>query len=79
HTALPMVSFEYCVPEMSVLAKDCCAYLHGLSPQGAFNYSIGESMQWASTEWMRFEDFISHIGSAAFTETLFGDIYFKSI
>jgi FkbM family methyltransferase len=79
HKNIPLVSLEYCVPEMSALAKDCCAYLHRLSPQGLFNYSIGESMQWARQEWMSYEDFITHMGSAAFVETLFGDIYFKSI
>lgn len=78
HTPIPYVSLEYCVPEMLQLTIDCVNYLHRLSPGGVFNYSIGETMHWAQRDWLGHEDFVRHIRQPKFSETLFGDIYFKT-
>jgi hypothetical protein len=78
HQPIPFLSIEYCVPEMQNQLKDCIDYLHNLAPNGAFNYSIGESMKWALTSWMNFDEFYKHLNSADFVKTSFGDIYFRS-
>jgi FkbM family methyltransferase len=78
HQAIPFLSIEYCVPEMQQQLKACVDHLHGLMPNGQFNYSVGESMQWAQTSWMDFNEFDKHINTAGFIGTSFGDIYFRS-
>ncbi|RYZ00072.1 MAG: FkbM family methyltransferase [Chitinophagaceae bacterium] len=78
HQPIPYMSIEYCVPEVAGQMKDCVAMLHQLSPEGKFNYSIGESMEWALPEWKSYSEFKQHIDSPEFERTSFGDIYFKS-
>ena len=78
HKNIPFLSIEYCVPEMKDQLRSCVQYLNELSTDGQFNYSVGESMQWALPDWMNFDEFINHIASPHFTKTSFGDIYFKS-
>ncbi|HZH64441.1 MAG TPA: FkbM family methyltransferase [Flavisolibacter sp.] len=78
HHPLPFLSIEYCVPEMHAQLLQVVKYLHELSPDGQFNYSVGESMKWALPLWMNYADFILHTGSLDFTKTSFGDVYFKS-
>ncbi len=75
---IPIISLEYCVPEMSEMNIKCIQRLNDLSPSGVFNYSIEESMKWALPEWMNYENFLVHVKSKEFTDTLFGDIYFKT-
>jgi FkbM family methyltransferase len=75
---IPFISIEYIVPERTKAAIDCIEVLHQVSPAGQFNYSIGESMQWALESWMDFESFKNHVQSPEFNKTSFGDIYFKS-
>lgn len=79
HHHIPYLSFEYCVPEMSKQLKGCIDYLHQLSPEGTFNYSIAESMELARTGWMDYEQMIQLASSEDFEKTLFGDIYFKTV
>jgi FkbM family methyltransferase len=78
HTAIPYVSIEYIVPERTQAAIDCVTLLHKVSATGEFNYSIGESMNWALKSWMNYESFVQHLQSAEFNNTSFGDIYFKA-
>lgn len=77
-SAIPYISIEYIVPERTQASLDCIAVLHRLSPSGVFNYSIGESMQFALQQWMSYDAFREHVQTAAFNSTSFGDIYFKS-
>lgn len=78
HTSIPLISFEYCVPEMHEQAISCIQYLHQLNPKATYNYSIAESMIWTLDNWIDFESFIEHVNSEEFNNTLFGDIYIKS-
>ncbi len=78
NTPIPLISFEYCVPEMLQQSLKCIEQLIELSPTGKFNYSIGETMKWALTAWMNFTAFTNHVQTPEFQETLFGDIYFKT-
>jgi FkbM family methyltransferase len=75
---IPFISIEYIVPERATAAMECIEILHAVSPGGQFNYSIGESMQWALSDWMNFDVFKEHTRSVEFNSTSFGDIYFKS-
>jgi FkbM family methyltransferase len=76
--SIPCLSMEYCVPEVTAPMIACVERLYQLAPHGKFNYSIGESMQWALPEWKTYEEFRRHIESSQFIATSFGDIYFKS-
>jgi FkbM family methyltransferase len=78
HQQIPYLSLEYCVPEVSEGLRTCVDMLYQLSPEGSYNYCIGETMEWALPEWLSYDAFAAHIASAAFIETSFGDIYFKS-
>lgn len=78
HQPIPFLSLEYCVPEMHSQLLDCIHYLNSISPNGEFNYSIGESMQWALPSWKNFDAFLDHVESTSFVQTSFGDIYFKA-
>lgn len=78
HTPIPNISIEYIVPEKIQSAVQCVTLLNNLSPQCQFNYSIGESMNWAMTSWMDYASFLQHLKSEKFNNTSFGDIYFKS-
>lgn len=78
HSNIPYLSLEYCVPEMQDQNIECLNYLHSISPDAKFNYSVGESMAWALNEWQRYDQFINHIKSAEFLNTSFGDIYVKT-
>lgn len=75
---LPHLSFEYTVPELTVQLKEILTYLHQLSSNSLFNYSVGESMELELDKDMTFEDFISFVETHEFSKTEFGDIYVKS-
>lgn len=78
HTPIPYLSFEYCVPEMQQNMLQCMQRLHTIAPNGTFNYSIAENMELALTEWISFESMQHLVQTKDFTQTLFGDIYFKN-
>lgn len=76
-TSIPFLSIEYCVPEMQKNLNDCINYLHQLNVNGLFNYSIEETMEF-HLPWMTFAEFKQHISTQEFSNTLFGDVYFKT-
>jgi FkbM family methyltransferase len=77
-SAIPFLSFEYCVPEMLEQALACTERLHQIAPAGMFNYSVAETMQLAEHHWMNYQQFKTLLASPQFSESLFGDIYFSS-
>jgi FkbM family methyltransferase len=72
---IPLVSFEYNVPEMSGNVSLCLQLLNDISTDYLFNYSIGESMSLKLSQWLPFEKFTSIVHSANFQNSDFGDIY----
>ena len=72
---IPFISFEYNTPEMKDLVFACVQRLYDLDQEVEFNYSIGESMEFASKDWWNFTDFNQLIRSSAFLDTGFGDVY----
>jgi hypothetical protein len=75
---IPMLSFEYCVPEMRQNLIDCLSELKRIDSLGVFNYCIGEKMSFILSEWMPYNDFLKLINSQEFLQSSFGDIYFKA-
>lgn len=73
-----MISFEYTVPEQSHKAMKCIDQLEKINPQAVFNYSIGESMIFASEEWLTVDQIKSRIISSDFASNGFGDIYVRN-
>lgn len=74
------ISFEYAVPEQVEKMIDCIKYIQSLAPEKntEFNYSVGESMTWASTSWFSSTEMIELIRTAGFIDTGFGDIYLRT-
>ena len=70
------ISFEYTVPEQIDRTIDCLNRIEEIS-QGEVrcNYSTGESMSWASEEWLTLEKMVLLVKSEQFILTGFGDIY----
>ncbi len=77
HTSIPVISFEYCVPEFTGKALDCINYLNTLDATLQYNYSVEESMDWAMPQWMNYTGFKQLLQTKAFEQTAFGDIYVK--
>ncbi len=77
--AVPALSFEYCVPELKSNLMNCLACLNELESTFVYNYSIEESMKYALTEWVSYQDFIKICATPNFDSTLFGDVYVKQL
>jgi FkbM family methyltransferase len=75
--ALPLISFEYCVPEFTNKVIDCINRLHKLDSNLRYNFSKEETMQWEHGAWFDYAEFYELVQSPAFTATQFGDIYVK--
>ena len=78
HSQIPLLSFEYCIPEMQDLLLSCLQYANTLTPEAKYNYSVGETMSMALVEWKSYADFIKMVNKAPFAKSLFGDIYIRS-
>lgn len=75
--SIPIVSYEYTVPEQIENAVKCLKLLQEIDKNVNCNYSIGESMSFVLKHWLSVEDMISHINKKEFINTGFGDIYVK--
>lgn len=77
---VPYVSFEYTVPERSVDVAACVQRIVDIAGimNVTFNYSIGESMQWALNDWLTADEIKSHIHTEEFQDSGFGDIYART-
>ncbi|AFM03327.1 methyltransferase, FkbM family [Bernardetia litoralis DSM 6794] len=74
-----MVSLEYTVPEQTDILIACMIRLNDICNQNSlFNYSIGESMEWATDKWLSLEEMTKVVNSKEFIDTTFGDIYMKN-
>jgi FkbM family methyltransferase len=70
-------SFEYILPEFTGNLARILEKLNSIAPIEV-NYSVGESMQLESKDWMSFEKFMdSFLNNSAFQKNMkdFGDIY----
>ncbi|MFY0607747.1 MAG: FkbM family methyltransferase [Cyclobacteriaceae bacterium] len=78
NSEIPVISLEYAVPEAMQGLVDCLRRLSDIYHSPEFNYSVGESMNWAKDKWVSYEDMVSHISTEEFKNTLFGDVYVRS-
>ncbi len=78
-TPIKYISCEYTVPERTTSLIDCIKRIDEISGgnKALFNYSVGESMKWALTDWLTPEEMIKEVKKQSFTDTDFGDIYSK--
>lgn len=78
-TPVKFISFEYTVPEKTENALECIDKILKICVDHnvMFNYSIGESMQWALEDWISADEMKKHIQTQVFANTKFGDIYSK--
>jgi FkbM family methyltransferase len=72
------VSFEYAVPEDLEKIHGCLNKLKSLDSGYRCNYSIGESMKWASRTWRSADEMSTYVSTQEFLSTDFGDIYVSS-
>lgn len=72
---IKMISFEYTVPEQTDVAVDCIKRIQAINKNIRCNFSIGESMEYALTEWLSADAMIDYVNSKKFSDTNFGDIY----
>jgi FkbM family methyltransferase len=77
HKSLPVISFEYCVPEFTNKAIQCLDYLQSLDSTLLYNYSVEETMEWALPNWLSYNEFKVLVQTKSFEVTAFGDIYVK--
>ena len=75
--SIPMISFEYTVPEQLEIAEKCLLHLKSINNNLECNYSKGESMEWGNKDWININEMTRFIHSSEFISTSFGDIYVK--
>lgn len=74
------ISFEYTIPEGRISILKCMDRISEISENRVvlFNYSIGESMEWALDSWLSLEEMKEEVDSDRFVHSEFGDIYSKT-
>jgi len=78
HNAINLISFEYTVPEQMMKVIDCINYIQTTNENIECNYSVGESMELATQNWLDADKMKTYILSEAFIETRFGDVYVRT-
>jgi FkbM family methyltransferase len=73
-----IISFEYTTPEQTDKALRCFERIFELNQEIEGNYSVGESMKFASINWLSPDELRNLILSNEFINTRFGDIYIRS-
>jgi hypothetical protein len=78
--AIDYLSFEYAMPERKKTIPQCIDRIVEISNQHHvhFNYSMGESMEWALAEWVTAQEMKEEIENSRFMNSRFGDIYAKA-
>lgn len=74
------ISFEYTIPERRQAILDCINKIeeNSSSKKLFFNYSVGETMEWAMSNWLLPEEMRKEIDSERFIQSGFGDVYSKT-
>ncbi len=74
---VPLVCFEYAVPEQKQSLINCVAHLQGLSNNYEFNFCVGEQMQFHLPQWLNGTDMQQLMANdnGEFIRSGWGDIY----
>ncbi len=77
---IEFISFEYIVPERINSVFQCLDRISEIANQNnvLFNYSKGESMEWALDEWILPYEMKKEVKLDRFIKSRFGDIYSKT-
>jgi FkbM family methyltransferase len=78
-TPIPVISFEYTVPELTNRLIDCIKRIHEVNSAVACNFSVGEGMELGLPAWISVDEMIQFVRSDAFLQTRFGDVYIKAV
>jgi FkbM family methyltransferase len=75
-----MLSFEYATPENTDQCVACIERISNISGGSVLcNYSIGESMKWALSEWLPPDKMVALVRTPEFENSAFGDVYVKYV
>lgn len=72
------ISFEYMVPEQTDKVLRCIQHIESLQAAAEWNYSVGESMDFALRHWISSREMKNLVRQPAFSATEFGDIYCRN-
>lgn len=72
---IPIISFEYTVPEQMNRLIECVNLCNNLNPNYKFNYTVCEDMIYSLPNHVSFDEFKHIIKKNEFQVTAFGDIY----
>ncbi len=75
NSVIPMLSFEYIVPENTRETIYCIRKLNDLDPEYRFNYSEGETLVMGLPEFVGLEEFELIVNSPEFIQSSCGDVY----
>lgn len=75
---VPMISFEFTVPERTDNAVECIHKIVSLSGEVECNYTVREQMQFVLKEWIRAGEMVEMVRSKDFVDTSAGDIYVRA-
>lgn len=77
---VPMLSFEYGVPEFSDRLEQGLRLLQRIyTNRLVCNYAARENMKWSLPNWLTVEDMLAHTRTREFLETSAGDIYIRQV
>lgn len=77
-TPVELISFEYATPEQTENVIKCINRISQINPNTTFNYSVGESMVLALSQWVSVKEMLTIVQDQSFINTQFGDIYARS-
>ena len=72
---IPIISFEYTVPEQINRLIECVNLCNSLNPNYKFNYTVGEDMIYSLPNYISYDEFKQIIRQNEFPLNAFGDIY----
>ena len=75
NTTIPIISFEYTVPEQMNRLIECVNLCNSLNQNYKFNYTVGEDMRYSLPDYVSFDEFNHIIRKNEFQVNAFGDIY----
>jgi FkbM family methyltransferase len=71
------ISIEYTVPEQTDRTIACIKRIMQINGAVECNYSVGESMEWATDKWRSGDEMVAFVVTKEFAVTGFGDIYIR--
>lgn len=75
---VPMISFEYTVPERTDNAMACIHKIISLSEEVECNYTVREQMRFVLKNWISANEMVELVRSKDFVDASAGDIYVRA-